>query len=682
MNNNLWYKIEEILGPHARLVFAFIIVAFVVRLFFWAYTNRVWEDALITVLHAEYLFERGSLSHLRLDDQVVHGFTSPISVLIPILGGALDFKGTYALEFMKLVSAIGGSVTVYLAHITAKETSTQNMLAWLILSLGYITFEHHQMLWGMAGMETQLVTASVFFAFYACAKKDWRLCAFALAATLYARPDFAFLNVIITLYLFFTVGRVEAIKAVALGAVLYSPWLIFTTAYYGSPIPNTVFAKGFGYGSPDLNATRKLLDFWVPLGPSFAGHGSGYWRLWDSGFISLIMAGLFGFGAYRVFVRRIASMYVPVLFVLVYWFYYVFAVAGVFGWYVVPISAATIFVAGYGLISLFESRVRIGQGGAGLHLAAIVTVLPVSIQAERDIQMHIEEPVRTAFGKYMNSVMREEDRVGMEPLGYSSYYSRRVIIDYPGLINPDVVEYTRAAGPVGLCEVLDKFRPEFIALRAYECAEDEWLEEHYVFLRSFFALPGAEDTFLFRHNIDTYFGVFKRSDVPFVPVPLIEDDPRALGLRDPQIDQVAPIALNASLNLFGEEFEGDFERNGHNAQEVGELVPGPVFGSHRAAGDQGVGSIRYRFVVPDGTKSIAVPIVTGPGGESAQFTIFDDSGAILQELRGAPGLGQWRLWKVRIPENDLPSEYQIEVRDNGSGWGEWVAVGGPFSVLD
>ena len=37
------------------------------------------------------------------------------------------------------------------------------------------------------------------------------------------------------------------LKALGLSLVLYSPWLVFTTAYYGTPVPHTVVAKSVGF---------------------------------------------------------------------------------------------------------------------------------------------------------------------------------------------------------------------------------------------------------------------------------------------------------------------------------------------------------------------------------------------------------------------------------------------------
>ncbi|MCS4235353.1 hypothetical protein M2421_002534 [Stenotrophomonas sp. BIGb0135] len=671
-------------GPFWRnipvAVILLMVAAVVIRLAFWAYTDRVWEDALITVLHAENLFQVGKLSHFRLDDKVVHGFTSPISVLVPVIGGALDWKGTYALPFIQFVSALTGGLTVLLGYKLITRIKEPNQLAWMVFTLAYLAFEHHQILWGMAGMETQLVVATILFAFYAATTGRATVIGIALALALYARPDFAFLNIIIVAYTFLFVGRSQAVKAVLIGAALYLPWLIFATVYYGSPLPNTILAKAYGYAQQDLSAFRKLLDFWVPMGPSFAGNGTGYWRLWDHGFISIAVILLFGFGAYSIFRNRIKQLYVPVAFVLVYWLYYVVAVNGVFGWYVVPVSAATALVAGYGLARAIRNR-KAAIAVALVYTAAMVTVLPTTFKAEHDIQANIEAPAREAMGRYLGAVMRPQDRVGMEPLGYSSYYSRHVIIDYPGLINPDVVAYTKEHRAAGLCALLRDFQPEYVALREHECKGFPWIAQHYVEIRNFRSNAAAAQNFMIEHNIDTHFVLYRRSDVPavVVPGPAAPDREQKMGLTDPVLAQTSSANTAAALAVTAVDLEGDVSERGHNPEVGLPSTKGDVHGSWQIKGDDGTGKITLSAVIPAGIDGIAIPVLTGPAGTHASFEVIDGGQAIAR-LADSPGLAHWRLWSVPLAVHDQPRTITITATDTGHGWGEWVAIGTPHVV--
>ncbi|MCU0709771.1 MAG: hypothetical protein MUF23_15925, partial [Pirellula sp.] len=92
-------------------MWTFIAVAVSVRIGFWIATERVWEDALITIRHAENAARGLGLTHHPLQGPPpVHGFTSPISVLIP-LAAELVQPGS-ALNVLRIVSLIAAALTI------------------------------------------------------------------------------------------------------------------------------------------------------------------------------------------------------------------------------------------------------------------------------------------------------------------------------------------------------------------------------------------------------------------------------------------------------------------------------------------------------------------------------------------------------------------------------------------
>ena len=80
-----------------------------VRLAFWAYTGRVWEDALITIAHARNAVAGLGLTH-HAGEPPTHGFTSALSVLIPLVGEAISRDG--GLFVIRLASLIAVVVAI------------------------------------------------------------------------------------------------------------------------------------------------------------------------------------------------------------------------------------------------------------------------------------------------------------------------------------------------------------------------------------------------------------------------------------------------------------------------------------------------------------------------------------------------------------------------------------------
>src|ERR1700761_9133293 len=103
----------------SRTLFALMVAAVLIRLFYWHYTHRTWEDALITVLHSENAASGLGLTHLQPPGEPpLHGFTSPLSVLIPLLGDLVHVG--WGVLFLKLGSAIFGAGAVWLGARLAR----------------------------------------------------------------------------------------------------------------------------------------------------------------------------------------------------------------------------------------------------------------------------------------------------------------------------------------------------------------------------------------------------------------------------------------------------------------------------------------------------------------------------------------------------------------------------------
>lgn len=484
------------------------IAAVGLRVFYWVYADRVWEDALITILHAENVFAGIGLTHYRPGEMPIHGFTSPLSVLVPLAGEALH-RG-WAIGAIRVVSALAGGAAVLLAFRFGLPRTFACLWAALL------GFSHDQIHWGMAGMETQIATTALIWSM-AVWREDrgkW-IEGLAIALCVYARPDFALWGAIACLF---------RPRAILPAAAMYLPWVIFTTLYYGSPIPNTILAKSAAYPTW-LSEVRSLeqgaimtyeimtRNLYITLGPTWGGHGAGGFRfLWDSGWISKFMMFAVGLG-----VLRWRREYTPVYLMLaVYTLYYLFLVPVIFLWYCIPLTAVAGLIAAYGLSTLFMHRV--GALLAAAYAASLLYTLPFTFHGERAIQTYIENGIRRKMGEDMGRLMTLEDSVVCEPLGYTGYYSRRVIYDYPGLCSRKVVAFYKREKPErSLFPLVKAFRPPFLLLRPREIKaiserpDGGFLNEEYQVFREY--RLKAEDYAkipLIELNIDTDFLLLKK----------------------------------------------------------------------------------------------------------------------------------------------------------------------------
>ncbi len=521
-----------------RFGMSFALLAAAIRVFFWAYTGRNWEDAFITVLHSENLVSGLGLTHyLGEGEPPLHGFTSPLSVLVPLVGDLV--KVGFGLSFIKIVSVLAGSLTVLYAMAIAIHPKIKLPAPLAVMVMGYLAFEHHQILWGMAGMETQMTTLALIVSLYfAIAEKPAAL-GVSLGFCMLARPDFAFWAVIAGIYALLQYPRrLPVIVGTALA--VYLPWILFTVWYYGSPVPNTMVAKGLGYPLwttwPDFDRSpgAVLRQVWLrisgsyepgavfqPLGPAFAGHGNSYRALFnDYGIICNFMIVMAAVGVADA-LRKRQWVWLPVLlFVSVYAGYYVFCVAIVFSWYLTPFAAVALLLSARG-IQAVGGLLRVPRGRAvawtviaAAYIACFVVLLPKTFAMEKTVQERVENQVRKQVGLFLGGLMEKNETVGTEPLGYLSYYSRRIVHDWPGLCSRKVVEYSKShpREERTLLKMLGALRPDFLVLRYYEydlAQNERWVDDDYRIIASF-EVPYDRNDPLFKMNMDLGFLVLAR----------------------------------------------------------------------------------------------------------------------------------------------------------------------------
>ncbi|HEX5130718.1 MAG TPA: hypothetical protein VFV90_13270, partial [Usitatibacter sp.] len=362
-------------GKALRLGWALAILAVGVRIVFWRHTGRVWEDALITILHAENAVAGLGLTHFKPDEPPVHGFTSPLSVLIPLAGEWL--RAGFALDAIRVASLAAAFATVLMAARIAIAVPQLGLTPALVLLVcGYLAFEHHQVLWGMAGMETQVAVCVLLASILFLAQRRHVLLGVSLGLCMLARPDFALWALVVGAWLLLEAARTRDWKPLAtvvgISLAIYLPWVAFAWSYYGSPIPNTIVAKSAGYpgywwlreGGIGywLAGTWYITWVWLmpALGPAFAGNGTGFVKLFDPGVIASAMALAIVASLAVALARRQAFVLLLHASFWIHFAYFVYLVPMMFGWYLSPFLAVGVILAAHGLGALWSLLPRAG----------------------------------------------------------------------------------------------------------------------------------------------------------------------------------------------------------------------------------------------------------------------------------------------------------------------------------
>jgi hypothetical protein len=527
---------------------AVVAASLLVPLVFTFYTRLIWEDFFITYRFSENLARGHGLVYS--PGEHVYGFTSPLNTLLPALFAWATGAGSFGvpLWLFRLVSLAGLAV----ALLTAARLLTREHPA---PGAGYVAgllfpvlavLEIKTTAFTMSGQETGLVLAFLVPAL-ALAYRGWPARA-ALggvlgAGLMYCRPDgFVYLAAVAGAGLAFGTADRRAMlralgKSATVGTALYLPWLLFTWRYYGSPVPYTIVAKYGVEADPNsawsltaslaagLHKTPEVLTWaFAPIYEWLDGN-PGSWPRWthDVELLIGLVAVLYWLLPTRDRLGRMASL---CSFLLGGYLLYVSAVAQFAPWYYPPLAFVSLLTlvcaitTGAGAIR----RVWVARGAAalaGASLAGFLAFLFVtSLRPLRFEQEVIEWGQRRMIGLWLKDHVPQGEAVYLEPLGYIGYFSQCKMLDWPGLVSPEVVAARRKlAGQSGYTwiQTAEALKPPWIVARSLEAMfmkQSPVLSQHYELVKIFDVsdrvralgpIPGARMAYA-----EAAYGVFRR----------------------------------------------------------------------------------------------------------------------------------------------------------------------------
>jgi hypothetical protein len=159
------------------------------RITFWALSGRQLEDGLITIAHARSVVEGIGLTH-HPGEPPTHGFTSALSVLVPLVGElagqVVGFVDGFA--FVRAASLVALVATVVFAARIAADLGLGPWPTFFVLT--YLAVGQNQIFYGMAGMETQIAVAVIVAGTHFVMRSQFAAAGVALGLAVLARPDF------------------------------------------------------------------------------------------------------------------------------------------------------------------------------------------------------------------------------------------------------------------------------------------------------------------------------------------------------------------------------------------------------------------------------------------------------------------------------------------------------------
>ena len=460
------------------------LLALAVWIGFRLYTGIVIEDAWITYRYAQNI-ALGNGFVYNIGERVL-GTTSPLFTLVLALLAKL-FGTAHLSTLSNLLMLPAGLGTGVLTYLLLRKLQMPRWLPFFFLAVFLL---HFNTLWSVTGgLETPLVMLLMAASLYALVLKQPLWAAVWAALLVLARIDGAVWSagifILILLY-----HRRDLWKVLAIGVAIMAPWVIFACLYFGSPIPNTVAAK----------STIGIFEDYSPGMTLVSYLGWGFLNLSRiSPFGRLVGGFLFFMGAWKIFrSRQHPALKLLVVYPFVFIFAYYLGHAPKFPWYLIPLTWAALVV---GVIGLWETgrlvyeslparlrQPRYVQWGFAAFFAVFAIALfnrGVTTMRFHHDWMVEENHVRKSLGLWLKEHSAPDATAAMEAIGYQGYFSERRVIDFAGLISPEVVDLYRKTGSNAqvFYSIMTVDKPDYIVLREFEV----------LFNQSFFGGPLFED---------------------------------------------------------------------------------------------------------------------------------------------------------------------------------------------
>jgi hypothetical protein len=450
--------LAKIVMPPRWDLFVFLLLALTIRLVLVAlYPHYAIDDAAITMRYAQNLI-RGQGFVYNQGERVL-GTTTPIYTLV--LSGLGLLFGDFFLPTGILNSLIDvGSLTiVYLLFARRGQTRLGVVASGLIGS--YMPLLQMPM-WRM---ETSLYVFFILLTVLAISEGKWHLGAISSGILMLIRPDGAIVAAVFVLcYLLvkrsFPVTPMLTMLAVAL------PWFLFALVYFGSPIPQSVYAKSIIYTQQAIVEQSASFIRILAIGGQYsAGH-------------RLLMLPFVLIGLINAFVDRRWLIPLSLWFVVYVLFYEVSGIY-LFHWYLAPayVPLLIFFVSGGDrfvkwCLKYAETLRRFEMPlysllVSGVIVIGIVSGYMVSKRLERESE-YFSAPILIA--QWLRDHTPPDVKVCADTIGFLGLYSDRKILDVVGLVSPEVIslheEYLDFYE--AYVSIVERYEPDYCMIRDTE----------------------------------------------------------------------------------------------------------------------------------------------------------------------------------------------------------------------
>ncbi len=431
-------------------------VLFVALFLIIARRNWGYDDPFITFRYSVNIAEgRGFVYNPGLPGHAVLSTTAPLYALI--LAGFRVF--TLPLPQVSLViSAVSlalGGLALWRLGMAWRSPIT----AWVAL----ITYPLFPLLVTTVGSETPLTIALVLWGVVAYVERRYMTSAVVLALAILCRADSVLILPILLVHYLISHRKNRASDgsepfpwgAVGVGAMILAAWFGFAWIYFGSPLPDTLAAKR-AQGLMEISQS-----YWQGIGLFIDQYWGSLRYRW---MMVLSLVGLVWLIWRRDWLLILAwsGLHLAAYVALGVTRYY---------WYYAQLIPGIAVAVGLGAEALIRLAGRWGGKRTEWLLVGLVLISIGTIEGGAVWRMGQRPNPRLSIyqtvGNWLDANTPAEATVGTLEVGIIGYYARRSMIDFAGLLQPEVAEVFAPSTTYEDSALLaiDRYRPDYLVIQ-------------------------------------------------------------------------------------------------------------------------------------------------------------------------------------------------------------------------
>ncbi len=411
------------------------------------YAHWAYDDPFITFRYAQNLLAGHGFVYN--PGQHVLSTTTPLyALLLALLGKAWPALPALS-NFLSALSLAGGGLLLWQL---AQEWKTR-MVGWA----GLLLYPMFPLLFTTFGGEMIFYNMLCLATIVWYVRRRYALAALAGALVLLTRADAVPLLMLLTAH-YVLRRREQDIPwfPVILFVAISGAWFAFAWWYFGSPIPATLAVKQH---QGALKASQSFAQ-------GLADLAAGYGRYWTYRLEALLAAA----GLLFMLVRRRRWGLIlawPALFIIAY------TALGVsrYFWYYAPLVPGFVVAVGLGFEAAYAGLRRVVSRPAFSAAGVTLAILGFAVMqgwGVWQLRQHVDRrvPIYRAVGTWLAENTEADARVGVLETGIIGYYARRPMVDFAGLIYPDVARQLTAQTSYEDAAIwaVNRYHPRYLVL--------------------------------------------------------------------------------------------------------------------------------------------------------------------------------------------------------------------------